>query len=255
VAPPESGDDRVNSDSDDGKGRGGAAGSTITHGTPGPTSKLRNQLEEHQVKIRNIMAIATLPLTVTALALTASSAAAIGAKDYQAALSGAGYAVSVEPSPVTHAGLKRPGTMIKIDKGGKGATLELIDYSGDRDALKTDWITENGAGPRPRIATNDFAGRVLYWNDDSVLAVDFREPNFREAAQAAGEVFLGRRGTGGPTTGANGSVTGMKLPATGTGGSSKQVGPGDILLSVALLGAGGLLLMACLGAIVRRRRD
>ncbi len=196
-----------------------------------------------------------------ALALAAISAA--GAKGgppsterFTAALEGAGYTVAIEPAAVVkHPTLSVGGIVIKIDKGGKGATLEIIDYNGSRDALKTDWVAEDGAGPRPRVATGDFAGRVLYWNEDSVLAVDFREPNFREAAQAAGEIFLGRRGTGGPTTAPASGSTGAKLPGTGTGGGSGvEADLGDLLLPVALLGAGGVLVAACLGGVVRRRR-
>ena len=206
------------------------------------------------MNIKNIMVMAAVAAGLAAGAITASSASAIGAKDYKAALEQAGYAVTVDPAPVAHAALKAPGAVIKIDKGGKGATLELIDYNGSRDALKTDWTAENGSGPRPRVATSDFAGRVLYWNDDSVLAVDFRDPNFREAAQAAGEIFLGRRGTGGPTSAPAGATTGTKLPATGSGPAVAHAGLGDLLLPLALLIAGGVLLAACLGGAARQRR-
>ncbi len=207
------------------------------------------------MNIKTFMGMAAVAAALTAALVGASGASAIGAKDYTLALQGAGYSVTSDPGTVNHAGLKKGGTIIKIDKGGKGATLVLIDYADDRDALKTDWIVENGYGPRPRIATGDFAGRVLYWNDDSVLAVDFRDPNFREAAQAAGEIFLGRRGTGGPTTSPATGATGAKLPATGSGGSSPtQADLGDLLLPIALLGAGGVVLAACFGSAVRRRR-
>lgn len=207
------------------------------------------------MNIKSFMGIATAAAALAAVVVGASSASAIGAKDYQGALEQAGYKVSVSASAVPHTTLHAQGVLMSIDKGGKGASLELIDYSGNRDALRTDWIVENGSGPRPRIATSDFAGRVLYWNDDSVLAIDFRDPNFREAAQAAGEIFLGRRGTGGPTTAPATGATGAKLPATGSGnGSRTQVDLGDLLLPIALLGAGGVLLAACFGSAVRRRR-
>lgn len=206
------------------------------------------------MNIRHIIGMTALVATVAAaIVATASSASAIGAKDYKGALEQAGYTVTVDPSPVAHAALKTPGAVIKIDKAGKGATLEIIDYNGNRDALRTDWVAEDGAGPRPRVATNDFAGRVLYWNDDSVLAVDFRDPNFREAAQAAAEIFLGRRGTGGPTTAPAGSTTGTKLPATGSGPAIAHVGLGDLLLPLVLLIAGSVLVAVCLGAARQRR--
>ena len=207
------------------------------------------------MNIKSIMSMAAVAAGLVAVAVTASSASAIGAKDYQSALEGAGYKVGVSASAVPHTTLHAQGVLMNIDKGGKGASLELLDYNGNRDALKTDWIVENGSGPRPRVATSDFAGRVLYWNDDSVLAIDFRDPNFREAAQAAGEIFLGRRGTGGPATAPASGATGAKLPATGSGGASvTQADLSDFLLPIALLGAGGVLLAACLGGVVRRRR-
>jgi hypothetical protein len=205
------------------------------------------------VNVRNITRIVAMAVALAALAVTASVASAVRTPDYQAALAGAGYTVKLDPVLRTHAGLTATGTVITIDKGGKGATLELIDYNGDRAALKKDWIAENGSSPRPRVATSDFAGRVLYWNDDSVLAVDFREPNFREAAQAAGEIFLGRRGTGGPVAPSAGA-TSAKLPSAGTGNAAAATSLGDVLVVVALLGAAGVLLAACGGGLMRRRR-
>ena len=159
--------------------------------------------EETSVKIRNIIRTAAAASTFAilgAMAFAASGAAAMSIPDYQAALVGAGYTVKMDPIFKTHAGLKGSGAIIQIEKGGKGAMVEFFDYAGSRDALKADWTAVDGAGPRPRVATSDFDGRVLYWNEDSVLAVDFRDPNYREAAQVAADVFLGRRGTGGATT-------------------------------------------------------
>ena len=212
------------------------------------------------MNVRNTIIVTAITAGLALAAITAAGAKGgpPATERFTAALEGAGYTVAIEPAAaVKHPTLSVGGIVLKIDKGGKGATLEIIDYNGSRDALKTDWVAEDGAGPRPRVATSDFAGRVLYWNEDSVLAVDFREPNFREAAQAAGEIFLGRRGTGGPTVGsapAAGSP-GAKLPTTGTGGGSgAEVDLGDLLLPVALLGAGGVLVAACLGGVVRRRR-
>lgn len=210
------------------------------------------------MNIRNTTVVVAITAALALAAITAASAKGgpPSTKRFTAALEGAGYTVAIEPAPVVkHPTLSVGGIVLKIDKGGKGATLEIIDYNGSRDTLKTDWVAEDGAGPRPRVATNDFAGRVLYWNEDSVLAVDFREPNFREAAQAASEIFLGRRGTGGPTSAPASGSTAAKLPGTGTGGASgTEADLGDLLLPVALLGAGGVLVAACLGGVVRRRR-
>jgi hypothetical protein len=209
------------------------------------------------MNIRNTTVVVAITAALALVAITAASAKGgpPSTERFAAGLEGAGYAVTVAPAPVKHATLNATGTIVTIDKGGKVATLEIVDYNGSRDTLKTDWVAEDGAGPRPRVATGDFAGRVLYWNEDSVLAVDFREPNFREAAQAAGEIFLGRRGTGGPTTAPASGSTAAKLPGTGTGGGSgAEADLGDLLLPVALLGAGGVLVAACLGGVVRRRR-
>jgi hypothetical protein len=210
------------------------------------------------MNIRNIAILGGIAAALAVAFITAASAKGWppATTNYMAGLEGAGYTVTIDPASAKHATLSATGTMLRIDKGGKGATLEIIDYNGSRDTLKTDWVAEDGAGPRPRVATSDFAGRVLYWNEDSVLAVDFREPNFREAAQAAGEIFLGRRGTGGPTTGSApaAGATGTKLPGTGSGPSVAHAGLADLLLPVALLGAGGVLIAACLGGVVRRRR-
>lgn len=209
------------------------------------------------MKIRNIIRTAAAASTFAilgAMAFAASGAAAMSIPDYQAALVGAGYTVKMDPIFKTHAGLKGSGAIIQIEKGGKGAMVEFFDYAGSRDALKADWTAVDGAGPRPRVATSDFDGRVLYWNEDSVLAVDFRDPNYREAAQVAADVFLGRRGTGGATTAPASGVSGTKLPATGTGGSGAEMDLGDLLLPVALLGAGGVMVAGCLGGVVRRRR-
>ena len=49
----------------------------------------------------------------------------------------------------------------------------------------------DGYGPEPREETDAFDGRVLYWNTDSVLVVDFGAPNDASVARAAGNSFLG----------------------------------------------------------------
>ncbi len=207
------------------------------------------------MNIRSISIAGAIAMTLAIVALSAVTAA--GAKEdspgtarFVAGLRGAGYVVDIDPTPVVHTALKGTGIVLYIDKGGQGAKLEIIDYEGNRDALKTDWVAVDGSGPRPRVATSDFAASVLYWNDDTVLVVGTGPSNFREPSQAAGEIFLGRRGTGGPVTG----TSGTKLPATGTGAAGAQVDLGDLLLPVVLLGAGGVLLAGCLGGIVRRRR-
>ena len=207
------------------------------------------------MNIKNMTIVVAVTGALALAAITAASAKGgpPTTEKFMAGLEGAGYTVTISPSPAKHATLNATGTVITIDKGGKGAALEIIDYDGSRDALKTDWTADDGSGPRPRVATSDFAGRVLYWNEDSVLAVDFRDPNFREAAQAAGEISLGRRGTGGPTTAPAGGTAGTKLPATGGGPGVAHAGLGDLLLPLALLIAGSVLVATCLGAARQRR--
>lgn len=208
------------------------------------------------MNIRSFSIAGAITMTLAIVALSAVTAASAkedspGTARFVAGLRGAGYVVDIDPTPVVHTTLNGTGIVLYIDKGDKGAKLEIIDYNGNRDALKTDWVAVDGAGPRPRVATNDFAGSVLYWNDDTVLAVGSGPSNFREPSQAAGEIFLGRRGTGGPVTA---PAAGTKLPATGTGSAGVEVDLGDLLLPVALLGAGGVLLAGCLGGVVGRRR-
>ena len=202
------------------------------------------------MNFKTTLGLALLAGAIVVSAITSGAVSAMGLSEYQVRLQGAGYTVATLPS-VTHPTLKAPGTVLKIDKGGKGATVELIDYRGDRDALKTDWNAVNGQGPTPRLATNDFAGKVLYWNDDSVLAVSFAEPNFREAAQAAADIFLGARGTGGP--GAQPSTGGTKLPSAGDGASAVRAGLFDWLLVVALVGGAGCAII-CTGTALGSRR-
>jgi hypothetical protein len=203
------------------------------------------------MNFKTILALALLAGAIVLSAVGVGAVSAMGLADYQSRLQGAGYTVTVVSPPVSHATLKVQGTVIKIEKGGLGASVELLDYKGDRDALKTDWNAVNGQGPSPRVATGDFAGKVLYWNDDSVLAVSFKDPNFREAAQAAADIFLGARNTGGP--GVQPSTGGTKLPATGDGASTVHAGIFDWLLVVALVGGAGCAII-CTGAALGSRR-
>ena len=198
--------------------------------------------------------MAALGVVLAAFVLSTSSVSAMRMQEYQAALVAAGYTVDIDSVAKSHAGLSVMGETMHIDKGGKYAAVEFLDYKGDRAALSKDWIAADDSRPRPRVPTNDFAGKILYWNDDSVLAVDFGVGNFREIASAAGEIFLGRRGTGGPLVAPVGAGV-TTLPATGNGTADGVAATlGDLLLPLVLVVAGGVALIVCGGEIARRRR-
>jgi hypothetical protein len=179
---------------------------------------------------RTIITLAAIATLVIAAIGGAAAASAATAADYRQALTDAGYTVS---SSTTGAGIKHPtlhagGETLTATKGGQSVTLEVIEYA-SRAQLKEDFAAANGSGPKPAAATTDFDGRVLYWNENMILAVSFRAPNEPGLARAAADIFLGRRGTGGPDAGAStgatggtgtatGTSTGTKLPAAGSGG-------------------------------------
>ncbi len=161
---------------------------------------------------------------VVAVALVAgilvTTAAAATVADYRAAFSGEGYSVSAAGAAIKHPTLHAPGQSLTLTKGGQTVALELIEYP-SRAALLQDFVAVNGSGPTPVVATHDFDGRVLYWNENVIMALSFAPPNEPGLTRAAADIFLGRRGTGGPATtaGAATATTGTTLPATGTGGS------------------------------------
>jgi hypothetical protein len=183
-------------------------------------------------------ALAAGVLTLASVAL--ASAKGTAADTYKAALAAAGNTVTEGATPAKHTSLHADGTLITAAKGGQSATVELIVYA-SRDELLADWNAVNGSGPRPKAATKDFDGRVLYWNESAVLAVSFASPNEPGLAQAAADIFLGRRGTGGPAAG--GTTGGTKLPNTGDGASvieSIEFG----VIPAALAAAGALVVTA-----------
>ena len=190
-------------------------------------------------------AVAGLALAATTLVLTASSAwAAVNVDSYKTALERAGFTVTVDPKPADHATLQADGTLITAAKGGASVKLELIVYD-SRASLKGDWSAVNGQGPAPLTTTTDFDRKVLYWNENAVLAVSFAPPNEPGLAQVAGNVFLGRVGIGGP---------GITAPSTGDGGYLREGGGlGSYVLPALALGLGSLGL-ASAGVLAHRVR-
>jgi hypothetical protein len=186
-------------------------------------------------------ALAACALALASAAL--ASAKGTAADAYKAALTAAGNTVTEGATPAKHTSLHADGTLITAAKGGQSATVELIVYA-SRDELLADWNAVNGSGPKPKVATKDFDGKVLYWNETAVLAVSFASPNEPGLAQAAADIFLGRRGTGGPAAG--GATGGAKLPNTGDGVS--VAGAIDFGVMPAALAAAGALVVAAAGA-------
>jgi len=205
---------------------------------------------------RTIVIISGIILAASAAGVDIASAAQVTADTYRVSLTQAGFTVSVDTAAVSHATLSAQGKAFTLQKGGASVRLELIEYPDSR-ALRADFDAVNGAGPRPRIATGDFAGRVLYWNENAVLAVGFSPPNEPGLAQSAADVFLGRRGTGGPAPAA--AAGGVKLPAAGNAGapgeasSPPHASPGIETVVVLAAGVGALLLGAA-GSLRRSSR-
>ncbi len=183
---------------------------------------------------------AALAAGALVLASVALAAAATDVDAYKAALTSAGNTVTVNATPARHTSLHADGVLITAAKGGQSAAVELIVYD-SRAKLLDDWSAVNGSGPKPKAATKEFDGKVLYWNENAVLAVSFAAPNEPGLAQAAADIFLGRRGTGGPAAGA--TTGGAKLPNTGDGASAAEaIGFGG--MPAALAAAGALVVAA-----------
>jgi hypothetical protein len=168
-----------------------------------------------------------------AAALFAASVTGAGATsvtEYVAAMKASGYTVGAGRT-VAYSGFKVSATTMSAVTGRPGdpgvagrAELELMQY-GSEALLREDWDVVNGQAPRPRQGSNQFAGRTLYWNHDSILIVDFRAPNDVSVARAAAQVFLSG-GAGlvnlAPSAGIQGD--GFTPPATGDAGLVEAAG-------------------------------
>jgi hypothetical protein len=201
-------------------------------------------------RIMTLVTGAALAAGALVLASVALAAAATDVDAYKAALTSAGNTVTVNATPAKHTSLHADGTLITAAKGGQSATVEMIVYE-SRAKLLDDWSAVNGSGPTPKVATKDFDGRVLYWNENAVLAVSFAAPNEAGLAQAAADMFLGRRGTGGPSAGA--TTGGTKLPNTGDGAASAEA-MGFGAMPAALAVAGALVVVAAAATSWRSAR-
>ena len=208
--------------------------------------------------IITLAAIATLALMAIAGAAVASAATIT---DYRQALTEAGYSVSAAGAATKHPTLHADGQTLTATKGGQSVTLEVIEYA-SRPKLLEEFVAVNGSGPKPAVATTDFDGRVLSWNENMILAVSFRAPNEPGLARAAADIFLGRRGTGGPDASASsgassGTSGGTKLPATGNGGylrSDSAAAPDGGLSRTVIAAAIAGAMIACAGLAVAAKR-
>ena len=215
-------------------------------------------------KIVALAAIAALSIATLAAARTASAAApAATLAGYRQALTDAGYSVSAAAAATKHPTLHADGQSLTATKGGQSVSLEVIEYA-TRAKLTEDFVAVNGSGPKPAVATPDFDGRVLYWNENLVLAVSFRASNEPGLTRAAADIFLGRRGTGGPDAGAcsgsavgTGGGTSTKLPAAGNGGYASPEATrtsGERFTGLWLAAAIAGAIIACTGVGVAAKR-
>jgi hypothetical protein len=200
--------------------------------------------------------ISTIAALVAVAVLGASAVSAVTESSYRAALESAGTKTSVEVDRVTHVGMKGVGKVIVIERDGKVAKVELIEYA-DGAKLREDWTVVNGESPKPKFAAADFAGKILYWNNDAVLAVSFAAPNDPALARAAGDAFLGRsvQQPGSPTaTPVTGGTPPVKAPNAGSSGY-KDAGSGSDALAALTLGLAAIVLVgfASLHMGMRRR--
>jgi hypothetical protein len=178
---------------------------------------------------------------IAAALVVGSAALAIGLDDFTADLEADGFTVTAG-DPVSYGDLSVDGVPMAIERDGKSAEIELLDY-GTNAALKEDWSAVSGEGPAPIAATTDFDGRILYWNNDSVLAIDLSAPNDAPLARIAANIYLGLPGAGGAEPGT--------LPPTG-GPPPVESGPG--LLGLSLLLAGAAFVLAGPTLVVRSVR-
>lgn len=159
------------------------------------------------------------------LALAASTASAMSSASYKVVLTRNGYESTVGRT-IDIPGFSVDGREITVTGNGKTAKVIILEYA-SYAALSKDWIAVDGYGPEPREETDAFDGRVLYWNTDSVLVVDFGAPNDASVARAAGNSFLGLPvQAGSPTPAPSGSPTPTPsgLPITGGGNADDGTG-------------------------------
>lgn len=167
--------------------------------------------------LRSIMTSLTILIVATlgVLAIQVQETSALSEDAFVARLKSNGFVVTMGDS-VSHQGFAVGGKIIKVDTNGRVATVEILDY-GSKAALEKDWIVVNGEAPKPRVNAKDFDGRILYWNNDSVLAVDYRAPNNELAARGAANSYLGLPGTGGQQPSPTPAASPTPAPTGGAG--------------------------------------
>lgn len=167
---------------------------------------------------------------VAVLAIGPNNTSALSQNEFERVLASNGYRATVGDS-VDHPTLSIDGRIIVVELNGRIARVEFLDY-GTQAKLKLDFVVVNGEGPKPIKATHDFDGKILYWNNDSVLVVDYNAPNDAVIARAAANSYLGLPGEGGEEPGQPASPTPTAAPSTGSPTAPTQT-PGE------LPGAGG----------------
>jgi hypothetical protein len=147
-----------------------------------------------------------------------------GLERFLAGLEEGGYSATIDPTPVLHPNLSITGVRITADKFGAEATVELLAYASKAE-LEQDWDAVDQSPPRPRRSTNEFAGKVLIWREDSVLVLDFHPPNDLGTAQTVALIFLGRRNIS-----FEGVKPGIIPPGTGSGGLAESFDVMELLI-------------------------
>jgi hypothetical protein len=145
---------------------------------------------------RRAVAASALIGSVLGLMLFATSstsrASASSLSEFSSRLLASGY-VATPSGTVEYGGFSASAGVVTIEDGADRVTVEVFEYASSL-ALQLDWFAVPGSPAAPRIAGAEFAGRSAYWNDNSVLVVDFRTPNDPDLARRVGEVFLNQTG-------------------------------------------------------------
>jgi hypothetical protein len=166
--------------------------------------------KEKQMLPKNTARWAVLAATVFLTMIPLKAASAETLAGFTARLQAAGLSVLVDPSAVSYEATQPDGRKVTIERAGQKVVVEFIEYE-SQAALQEDWIAVNGQGPKPRTLTSEFAGKDLYWNQQSILVGDFRTPNDSSVMKSVGDIFLGR-------SGADAKDGSISPPATGDGG-------------------------------------
>lgn len=145
---------------------------------------------------RRAVAASALIGSVMGLMLFAASstsrASASGLSEFSSRLLTLGY-IAAPSGTVEYGGFSTSARAVMIEDGAARSNVEVFEYAGSAGLLQ-DWLAVSGSPAVPRIPGAEFANRSAYWNDNSVLVVDFRTPNDMELARRVGGVFLSQTG-------------------------------------------------------------